>query len=164
MDMSKLTGHPKHMDDAAKRIGGMEDIGKKLAEQQEALMKSILPPRTYGFPEIKLPTIPTIEERNEFQSAGNLVTHLAAQIRIWQTQLPEDHQAVVWAVLPNGLSIDVRELSSYGHNLVKLTGLIGDSETVLLAHQATVQILCFIKREDEPERRYKIGFGAADDE
>ncbi len=107
-------------------------------------------------PSLPMPALINLEDRHRSESAGDFVSRLAHQIRSWEKQIPQDAQSVVLAVLPNGLTVDVTEVCPDGHNLVRLTGTVNGTHTMLLAHQAALQVVCYIRKADGPHHR--IGF------
>lgn len=168
------------MDDAMKKFLDEADRMKKLAagfdiEKQLGLssaaaeaMKSISafnPVPKMHFPEVEIyeppimPKITTFEETNHFQSAGVLLRRLADSIAQWRAQLPEDVQPAVLAMLHGGVQIDVETLAQESFHGIRIEGKLQGSQCVVLAHQATVQLLCFIQPVNPPEHpRRPIGF------
>lgn len=105
--------------------------------------------------------IPTLEESNNFQSAGVLLRRLADSIVQWRAQLLEEEniQPAVLAILHGGLQIEVETLAQESFHGIRIEGKIKGSPCIMLAHQATVQLLCFIQQVEPPERpRRPIGF------
>jgi hypothetical protein len=112
-------------------------------------------------PNIPKFNIPSPEERDAYQSAASLVDRMARRIDAWKTALPLDQQPAIIAVLPNGLSIRVSVLASDGHHGVVIQGDSQNGPCMLVAHQATLQLLCFVEQVDDEEQRRPIGFNTA---
>jgi hypothetical protein len=101
---------------------------------------------------------PTQEEANSFQSAAVLLRRLAAAIAAWRATLPTGVEPGVVAVLQGGSQVEVTRLAQESFHGIRIDGEIDGLPVMLLAHQATVQILCH-PRASEPERRSRpIGF------
>ena len=102
---------------------------------------------------------PSPEEQNQYQSAGTLMRRLAETIADWRRQLPEGVQPALMAIVQGGPQIKIQSLAQEGFNGIRIDGFIGDSPCILLAHQATVQILCYIEEIQPPEKpKRSIGF------
>ena len=153
-----------------KKLTDSLDLGKKLASlglsdsiglQASSMnsMKNIALP-TVRIPEpIQLPKFQTLEENNNFQSAGALLKRLAESIAKWRQQLPDDVQPAIVAVLHGGIQIDVASLAQESFHGIRIEGKTQGSPCVVLAHQATVQLLCFVQPIKSPEQpRKRIGF------
>jgi hypothetical protein len=109
-------------------------------------------------PDIRVPDIPTQKERNEYQSAGVLMRHLADSIVQWRQQLPADQQPAIIAILNGGIQMNVERLTEESFHGIRLEGKLAGIPCMLLAHQATVQLLCYIEEIKEEEHRRHIGF------
>ncbi|MDD5141335.1 MAG: hypothetical protein PHY43_13875 [Verrucomicrobiales bacterium] len=111
-----------------------------------------------NYPPIQHIRMPTNEERHKFESAGVMVSRLAARINHWKKQLPQNQQAVVLAVLANGACVNVKQLSQESHHGILIEGDIDGSPCLLLCHQDTLQILCYVEEVKKEEQRREIGF------
>lgn len=111
-------------------------------------------------PRLKVNRIPTQEEANEYQSAGILMRHLADTIVQWREQLPEGQEPAILAVLNGGMRINVERLAQESFHGIRIEGFMNGAPCMLLAHQSTVQLLCFIQISEQRPRqqRRKIGF------
>lgn len=109
-------------------------------------------------PEFHLPDIPTQEEVNEYQSAGVLMRRLADSIVQWRHQLPSDQQPAILAILNGGIQINVERLAEESFQGIRIEGKIAGNPCMVLAHQATVQLLCYIEKVEQEEQRRSIGF------
>lgn len=146
--------------DIEKRLG----LSSALAEAMNASSsfnpaKEIDFPKTAIFEVPRMPKIPTPEETNSFQSAGVLLRRLADSITQWRTQLPEDVQPAVLAILHGGVQIEVETLAQESFHGIRIEGRLQGSQCIVLAHQSTIQLLCFIQPVSPPEHpRRPIGF------
>ena len=118
------------------------------------------------WPSVSLPNIqsavcrlPSTEEQNEYQSAGALMRRLAATITQWRKQLPEGVQPALMAIVQGGPQISIQSVAQEGFHGIRIEGYVGDAPCILLAHQATVQILCYVEEIKPPEKpKRNIGF------
>jgi len=156
--------------DKLKKLAGDLDIAKKLALSStaaEALkkisdmsaLKDIALPRLMDIEPYRPPKIPTFEETNSFQSAGILLQRLADSIAQWRSQLPEDVQPAILAILHGGIQIEVELLAQESFHGIRIEGKLQGSPCVVLTHQSTVQLLCYVQPVNPPEQpRRPIGF------
>jgi hypothetical protein len=164
----------KRFAEEAERIRQMADsldVGKKLRELQAPMeqlsqhLASLPQFELPQLPKLELPPIPelrhipTFEENNEFQSAGVLLRRLAKAVAAWRAQLPADVQPAIVAILHGGIQLSVESLSQESFHGIRIEGRLNGSPYVVLAHQATVQLLCFVQPVAPPEHpRRPIGF------
>lgn len=135
----------------------MADISKVLQGMNR--LPNLNLERAIRMPEIHIPRMPTPEEQHAYESAGALIRRLAVRIRLWQTQIPKDAQPVILAILANGASIRVSRLIQDGHNGIIVEGTLNDSPCMVLAHQGTLQLLCYVEQMQKPEKeKIPIGF------
>lgn len=127
-----------------------EDLAKRIGE-----IKIPRPVLDFQIPQVH---IPTPAERDSYQSSKELIRRLAATIKIWAAQAPEKTQPAILAVLNNGAAIQVRQLASEGHHGIRIEGMLGDVPCMLLTHQASVQLLCYLEKVEKDEQRHTIGF------
>lgn len=148
------------MDDFRKAIEALKcNPMQKALEEMERARPSI---DQFHFPELRmpdvhLPDIPTHEDRNGYQSAGVLVQRLAVSIAQWRSQLPPDHQPAILAILNGGIQIRVERLAEESFHGIRIEGTLAGNPCMVLMHQATVQLLCYIEKIEEGHRRL-IGF------
>jgi hypothetical protein len=138
-------------------VGAASEVEKAMKQLEE--VKAFVPSTMPYLEPILPPRIPDFEETNHFQSAGVMLRRLAESIRAWRAQLPNDLQPGVIALLNSGVQIDVASLAQESFHGIRVSGRIGDAECVVLAHQATLQILCIaqpVRPPDSPKR--PIGF------
>jgi len=109
-------------------------------------------------PEFHIPDIPTQEEVNEYQSAGVLLQRLADSIIQWRSQLPPDQQPAILAILNGGILINVDRLAEESFHGIRIEGKMQGNPCMVLAHQATVQLLCYIEKVEKKELGTRIGF------
>jgi hypothetical protein len=106
-----------------------------------------------------LPASCSVEDANQYRSASVLLQALANEARAWSQQLPPDYRPAIVAILHGGLQIQVRTLAQISFDGIRIEGLMGDSPCSLLAHQGTVQLVCFAEQIANPEAaKYPIGF------
>jgi len=118
-------------------------------------------PTSINFPQVEVPLInaPSPEDKNQYQSAGVLIRRLADSIVAWRKELPEGVEPAVLAVLNGGIKIEVSALAQESFHGIRIEGLVNDVPCITLAHQSTVQLLCYvqpIQKATAPSR--KIGF------
>ena len=115
--------------------------------------------RALAMPRFEIPRMPTEEEKHAYESSGALIRRLAITINMWRGQVPKDAQPVILAILANGTPVRVSRLVQEGHNGIIVDGKVGDSPCLVLAHQATLQLLCYVEQMQKPEKeRAPIGF------
>ncbi len=101
----------------------------------------------------------SFEETNQFRSAAVFLKSLAAEVRAWRKELPNEYRPAIIAVLHGGIQIQVQSLAQVSFDGIRIEGSLAGSPCSLLAHQSTVQMLCHaieINPEEEPSR--PIGF------
>ena len=76
----------------------------------------------------------------------------------WRRELPEDQQPAILAILHGGIQINVELLAQESFNGIRIQGKLGGSPCMVLAHQATVQLLCYVQKVEQEEQRTRIGF------
>ena len=135
----------------------MTDIGKLVQGLTKQPAFSL--GRAMAMPRIQIPPMPTEEEKHAYESSGALIKRLAITIRAWRQQIPQDAQPAILAILANGTAVRVSRLIQEGHNGVIVDGKVDDSPCLVLAHQSTLQLLCYIEHMEKPDReRLPIGF------
>ncbi|MCW8879040.1 MAG: hypothetical protein OQJ89_06520 [Kangiellaceae bacterium] len=124
---------------------------------QQILKEQVVPQRP-------LPVLSTPQralsphEANEYQSAGALMRRLADTIVQWREQLPDDMEPAILAVMHGGIQINVERLAQESFHGIRIEGNMNGSPCMLLAHQSTVQMLCFVKKVEEQKVKRRIGF------
>ena len=119
-----------------------------------------LPP-SIGFPQVDVALLnsPTLEDKNQYQSSGVLIRRIADSIIAWRKELPEGVQPAVLAILNGGIKIEVSGLAQESFHGIRVEGLANGVPCIMLAHQSTVQLLCYIQPVQLPETpSRKIGF------
>ena len=135
----------------------IEAIGKSRPSLDQYHLPALRMPEPH-VADFSVPDIPTPEERNEYQSAGFLMRRLADSIIQWRQQLPSDQQPAILAVLNGGTLISVERLAEESFHGIRLEGKLADTPCMILAHQATIQLLCYIEKVEKEEHRRRIGF------
>lgn len=133
----------------------MEQISKSMARIPKINMPSITAPE-YRMPEI--PRMPTQEEINEYQSASVLMKALADEALQWKEKLPEDFSPAILAVLYGGIQIHVQTLSQVSFHGIRVEGTLNGAPCSILAHQSTIQLLCYAEEVNSEVPRNPIGF------
>lgn len=114
--------------------------------------------RTREITDAALRAIPTPAERNEFQSAAVLMRAISNEAIDWKNNLPEGHRPAIMAFLHGGIQINVKALSQVSFHGIKVEGTLNGVPCSLLAHQSTIQLLCFAEVEKADNPSNPIGF------
>jgi hypothetical protein len=117
--------------------------------------------RPIEMPQLQMPEIyrpPTQEEVNEYQSASVFMNALANSALEWKTNLPEGFAPAILAVLYGGIQIHVTSLSQVSFHGIQIEGKLNGSPCSMLAHQSTVQVLCFAEEVTDEKPKNTIGF------
>lgn len=137
---------------------GINDSVLKHLPSRDSMQNYSLPYMPIREP-MRMPNIQNFEENNNFQSSGALLRRLAESITQWRTELPAEVQPAIVAILQGGIQINVDRLAQESFHGIRIEGQLQGSPCVLLSHQATVQLLCFVQPIQLPERpRRQIGF------
>ncbi|TQV89164.1 hypothetical protein [Aliikangiella coralliicola] len=124
---------------------------------QQILKEQVVPQRP--LPSLSLPQKSSgLKEANEYRSAGVLMRRLADTITQWRQQLPEDEEPAILAVMYGGIQINVERLAQESFHGIRIEGNMNGSPCMLLAHQSTVQMLCFVKKVEQQAAKRRIGF------
>ena len=105
-----------------------------------------------------MPEIPSLEERHSYESSKDLINSVVTTIRQWKKSQPITCEPAVMALLHGGIQIEVSSLTNVSFNGLRIEGSLGGRPCVLLAHQATVQLLCYPAESVQEQPRRKIGF------
>jgi hypothetical protein len=100
------------------------------------------------------------EDLNKFRSAGVLLQALAAEARAWSEQLPGNFRPAIVALLHGNLQVEVRSLAQVSFDGIRVEGRIDGRPCSVLAHQDTIQLMCYaVSTEAEEEQaHHPIGF------
>ena len=110
-------------------------------------------------PQTSIAEAPSEQEvSNDFRSAGVLMRRLADTVIQWRSQLPEDEQPAITAILNGGIQINVLRLAQESFHGIRIEGTINGSPCMLLSHQSSVQLLCYVEKVEKEEFRRRIGF------
>lgn len=101
---------------------------------------------------------PTIEAKNEYQSASVFMQALAESALEWKSNLPEGYTPSVLAVLYGGIQIHVNTMSQVSFNGIRIEGTMEGNPCLMLAHRSTVQVLCFGQKIMPDKPANPIGF------
>lgn len=135
----------------------MEEINRTMAKVPKFNMLSITSPE-FSIPEIPLIEIETQEEINSYQSASILMKALADEALQWKKTLPENYKPAILAVLYGGIQINVHTLSQVSFHGIRVEGTMNGAQCSLLAHQSTIQLLCYAEEVNLKNPRNPIGF------
>lgn len=140
------------MADSLKSLGGYKPP-LSLANIAKISMPKITPIN------LDLIKLPTPKEQNNYQSAAVLMKELANTVSTWRGQVPEGIQPAVIAILNGGIQINVTSLAQVSFHGIRVEGTINELPCMVLAHQNTIQLLCYAEPIKSPETpRRKIGF------
>jgi hypothetical protein len=132
-------------------------VEPKYQNAQQILQMQVVPQRQ--LPSLTIPKESTpVNSPLEHESAGALMRRLADTIMQWREQLPEDEEPAILAILSGGIQINVERLAQESFNGIRIEGTMNGSPCMLLAHQSTVQMLCFVQQVEEPTKKRRIGF------
>lgn len=136
----------------------------KLSNSTKQLLESIKEiPKSTGFTltqaEVLQPIkLQTQQEINKYQSASALMEALSKEALRWKNQLPENYKPAILALLYGGLQINVHILSQVSFHGIQIEGTLNGAPCSLLAHQSTVQMLCYGEEVTEETPNRPIGF------
>lgn len=134
----------------------MEDTLKKLiASNPGALDLSSL---RYPKPHETVEKIVENATENAYQSARVLLQRLSQTVADWRKELDDDVQPAILAILNGGLQIDVERMAQESFHGIRIEGLLNGNPCMLLSHQSSVQLLCFVQKIEKKKPRRKIGF------
>ncbi len=95
---------------------------------------------------------------NSYQSARALLQRLSETMTQWRKELSDDVQPAILAVLNGGIQIDVERMAQESFHGIRIEGLLNGNPCMLLSHQSSVQLLCFVQKIEKAKPRRKIGF------
>ena len=97
-------------------------------------------------------------QENSYQSARALLQRLSQTMTDWRKELDDDVQPAILAILNGGLQIDVEKMAQESFHGIRIEGLLNGNPCMLLSHQSSVQLLCFVQKIEKAKPRRKIGF------
>jgi len=109
--------------------------------------------------------IPTPAEQNYYQSAEILILRLRERYEAWCAELPEDVQPAIYA-LTGGVVLRVASLTQESFHGIAVDGAMLDSNArcLLIAHQASLQLLCVAEPVTAEQPKRRIGFYVASEQ
>ena len=156
---------------AMEKIKKSLEIDPSTLKAMESIRNSMPKIPAFDLPKISMPNIamdnynslkmyspPTHEEVNEYQSASSLMESLSDEALLWKEKLPNSHRPTIKAILNNGFHIDVHSLAQVSFHGIRIEGTMNGAACVLLAHQNTVQMLCYAEEITEETPKRPIGF------
>lgn len=93
-------------------------------------------------PAAKKPAPEAADSKHSSDTAGALVSQLAAHIRLWQANLPEDKEAGILAILGNGTEIPIQYIATEGKHGLIIHGTLNEKSCMIAAHQSNLTLLC----------------------
>jgi hypothetical protein len=105
-----------------------------------------------------IPKPPTPEQSNNFQSASAFIHAIANEAFEWKNSIPKDYTPAILAFLHGGIQIHVQTMSKVSFHGIKIEGTLDGSPCSLLAHQSTLQVLCYSEKIDLEKSVRPIGF------
>jgi hypothetical protein len=135
----------------------MEDALKKLiASNPGALdLSSLRYPRPH---DESTQQIMENAQENSYQSSRALLQRLSQTMTDWRKELDDDVQPAIVAILNGGLRIDVERMAQESFHGIRIEGILNGNPCMLLSHQSSVQLLCFVQKIEKENPRRKIGF------
>jgi len=109
-------------------------------------------------PQFQGTEIPTEEELNEYRSASIFMKALSNSALEWKESLPEGYAPAILAVLYGGIQIQVKTLSLVSFHGIRIEGMLNGRPCTMLAHQSTIQVLCFAEEVTVEKPKNTIGF------
>lgn len=97
-------------------------------------------------------------QENSYQSARALLQRLSKTMVDWRKELGDDVQPAILAILNGGLQVEVERMAQESFHGIRIEGLLNGNPCMLLSHQSSVQLLCFVQRIEKEKPRRKIGF------
>ncbi|WPP46248.1 hypothetical protein [Pseudomonas sp. AN-1] len=151
----KLSALSEAMKPSPEITKAMESISGSMGRLEGLSLPEI--PR-YSLPEIEIPDIPTPEEQNYYQSSAVLMEALAKEALQWKESLPPNFNPAILAILYGGVQIHVNNLSQVSFHGIRVEGTLNGAPCSVLAHQTTVQLLCYAEEINLEMPRNPIGF------
>ena len=97
-------------------------------------------------------------QENSYQSARALLQRLSQTMMDWRKELNDDVQPAILAILNGGLQVEVERMAQESFHGIRIEGLLNGNPCMLLSHQSSVQLLCFVQKIEKEKPRRKIGF------
>lgn len=137
-----------------------DDAIKKASERANTKLCNLSSSQSFKAPDCDIPSSSETdpEKDNEFRSASVLLKEISDEAIAWQRSLPENYRAAVLAVLHGGMQIQVESLSQISFHGIRVAGTLNGSPCSVLAHQSTIQLLCYGEAITDETPRNPIGF------
>ena len=97
-------------------------------------------------------------QENSYQSARALLQRLSQTVTDWRKELDDDVQPVILAIMNGGIQVDVELMAQESFHGIRIEGLLNGNPCMLLSHQSSIQLLCFVQKIEKEQQRRKIGF------
>lgn len=128
--------------------------------QKMVPVPGFVPPKETGENLCPLPQC-SEEDLNQFRSAGVLLQALASEAKAWSEKLPKHFRPAIVALLHGNMQMEVRTLTQVSFDGIRIEGLMDGNPCSVLAHQDTVQLMCYaqaVDEEEEEDAHRPIGF------
>lgn len=130
-----------------------------MQKTMEQMSRTMVQTASISRPELTVPRMPpTQQEINDYQSASVLMKALAEEALQWKESLSGDYKPAILAVLYGGIQIHVQTLSQVSFHGIRVEGTMNGAPCSLLAHQSTIQLLCYAEEVTAENPRNPIGF------
>lgn len=97
-------------------------------------------------------------QENSYQSSRALLQRLSETVSDWRKQLGDDVQPAILAIMNGGIQVDVELMAQESFHGIRIEGRLNGNPCMLLSHQSSVQLLCFVQKIEQEKPRRKIGF------
>jgi hypothetical protein len=134
----------------------MDYLNKNLAK-----VPDFTPPTLTSQELCPIPAACSKEEENQYCSAAAFMKAISQEALAWRSKLPKNFRPAIMAVLHGGIQVQVQSLAQVSFDGIRIEGNMQGGPCSLLAHQSTVQMLCYaeeIKDEIDLPRKRAIGF------
>jgi hypothetical protein len=99
------------------------------------------------------------DETLKLRSAGVLLKAIASEAQSWAQSLPPNFRPAIMALLHGNLQMEVHSLAQVSFDGIRLEGTLDGNPCAILAHQDTVQLMCYAISNDPKETSQRpIGF------
>ena len=131
---------------------------KQTIENQPVALQAINRISDYRIPNPGVMRPINSEEANEYKSASELMRAISEEAIAWRNSLPKNYRPAILAVLNGGIQIHVESLSQISFNGIRIAGTLNGGPCSMMAHQSTVQLLCYGEEIVEEVTKNPIGF------
>ncbi len=97
-------------------------------------------------------------QENSYQSARVLLQRLSQTVTDWRKELGDDVEPAILAILNGGIQVNIEHMAQESFHGICIEGLLNGNPCMLLSHQSSMQLLCFVQKVEKQKPRRKIGF------